>query len=394
VLFILLTNHPVLQAQEKKTPEYYFEKGEGALSKEQYITAQAHFTECLRLNTRFAEAYRLRAVAREYLNEREKALNDYNIYLDLVPGDAEALFSRAMLRFESDQYLLAHKDFLTLLTLPKGDTKTIFFGQEKFNNSNLKIFTAHSSKNDYIYNYLGLTDIKLKRYDAALGWLDSAIKIEPANPTYRINHGLAKLEKKDSNGALIDFKEALRLDPESSLAIHNIAIIKSNSGEINASEQLLSEAIDKNKNMPYPYAARAYHRFLKNDLTGALADYDEVIKIEPSTENYVSRGLVKEKQKDLKSAATDFAKAIELDDKNLKAWVSHGNIMSRLEKWQDAIDDYTVAISHNSRYALAYYNRAIANQSSGKLTSACSDLKMAEKLGIKLDVRVSDKICK
>ncbi|CAN5123581.1 hypothetical protein BH09BAC3_BH09BAC3_30060 [soil metagenome] len=395
ILSFLLLSVATTMAQEKKTPAYYFEKGEVALDKKEYITAQAHFTECLRLDNHFAEAYRLRAITREHLHEMDKALTDYNIYVDLMPEDGDALFSRAILRFDGGQHLLARQDFLKVLTLPKGETKSISIGQEKYNVASLEILSSNSREKDFIFNYLGLIEIKLKRYDKAIAWLDSAIRLGPKVSSFWINRGTARMEKKDNAGALRDFEEALRLDPENSLAIHNIAIVTSQSGESTNSEQMLTEAIEKNKDMPYPRAARAYQRMQKNDLAGALEDYNEVIRIQPKAEeHYINRGTVKEMMKDFDGARKDFSKAIELNNKNEKAWMGHGNLASRLNKWPDAIEDYTVVITLNPKNGAAYYNRALAYKGINKMSHACSDLKAAEKLGLKIDLKLKEKVCK
>ena len=382
------------QESKKRGAAFYFEKGEQSLSKKEYIPAQAHFNECLRLDPRFAEAYRLRGIVREHLGEKAKALTDYNIYVDLKPTDSEALFSRAVLRFDAAQYLLARQDFLLLLTLPPGETNTVYFSQEKYSDSNGKVFTAQGTSKDYLYNYLGLIETKLSRYAIAISWLDSAIKLSPTNASYWINRGTAKLEKMDKTSASADFEEALKLDPENSLAMHNLATLKS-AGESEASEKLLTEAIEKNKNLPYPRAERAYLRLQKNDLKGALEDYNEVIRLEPKQEeNYINRGLVKEKMKNFQGALNDFSKAIELDEKNDKAWLCHGNIMSKLNRWTEAIEDYSVAITLNSEYGLAYYNRSIAYQGAGKMKEACTDLRKSEKSGVKVSGKVKEKICR
>ena len=120
VLLIFCSVTTYGQEKKKPTAAYYFEKGEKSLEKKEYVTAQAHFTECLRLDPYYAEAYRARAIVREHLGEKAKALTDYNIYVDLKPADAEALFSRAVLRFDGGQFLPARQDFYSYSPCPQG----------------------------------------------------------------------------------------------------------------------------------------------------------------------------------------------------------------------------------------------------------------------------------
>ena len=390
-IIVLVT---ITTAQKKLSAEDYYLKGEASLEKREYITAQAHFNECLRVDPHYAEAYRLRGIVREHLGERAKALTDYNIYVDLKPNNPEAIFSRAILRFESAQYNLARQDFLNLLTLPPVETNTVYYRQEKHNTGGTKIFTATNSGKDQIFNYLGLIEMKMNRFAKAISWMDSAIHHAPDNASYWINRGTIRFDHKDYKGADADLEQALKIEPDNSLALHNLATAKSALGETAASEVLLSEAIEKNKDLPFPLAERAYQKLQKNDFKGALEDYDEVVRLAPTEdENYINRGLVKEKMKDFSGAQKDFSKAIELNEKNERAWLCHGNIMSKTKKWETAIEDYTTAIALDPEYGLAYFNRAMANQNVKNPTAACKDLRKSEDLGLRIEASMKTKIC-
>lgn len=395
VLILFLVMPCLAQQATNEKAAALFEKGEIALAEKEYFRAQAHYNECLRLDPRFAEAYRSRGIAREYLGETAKALTDFNIYVDLRPTDSEGLFNRAVLRFDTEQYLLARQDFLHLLTMPAGDTQTVYYIKEKYAGGVSKINTAPTNSKDQLYNFLGLIETHLQRYPAAIAWLDSAIKVAPNIGSYWVNRGVARLERGDKDGAGADYQQALKIDPENSLALHNLAVLKSLTGDDESAEKLLSESIDKNNKLPYPRAERAYQRLLKNDLAGALEDYNEVVRLEPNDPtNYLHRGLVKEKMSDYDGALDDFSKAIGLDEKNPRAWVSRGNMMSRLNHWTEAIEDYTIAISLDEKHGLAFHNRAIGYHHTGKIKEACQDLKTSAQLGIKEAETMAQKICK
>jgi len=373
-----------------------FERGEKALANKEYFKAQAHYTEAVRLDPKYAEAYRSRGIAREYLGESAKALTDYSIYCELKPEDSEGLFNRAVLRFDAKQYLPARHDFLKLLTMPvTTETGTIYYSQEKYGNDPTRISTAQGGMKDRIYNYLGQCETHLKRYPEAIAWLDSAIAKAPGTAPYYVNRGVAKFERGDKAGAAADYETALKYDPDNSLASHNLAHIKSLGGDKDAAEKLLTESIEKNSKLPYPRAERGYQRMLSGDLKGALADYNEVVKLEPNeADNYINRGLVKEKMHDLSGALADFSHAIKLDERNPKAWVCRGNVVSKLNNWKEAIEDYTVAAALDNSYGHAYYNRGIAYQNSGNPAAACADLKTAVKLGVKDAEKIITKVCK
>ncbi|HRI80286.1 MAG TPA: tetratricopeptide repeat protein [Cyclobacteriaceae bacterium] len=285
-------------------------------------------------------------------------------------------------------------DFLNLLTLPAVETNTVYYRQEKHNNGGTKIFTATNAGKDQIFNYLGLTEIKMNRIEKAIAWMDSAIRHAPDNPSYWINRGTMRFDHKDYKGAAADLQQAIKIEPDNSLALHNLATVKAALGETAASETLLTEAIEKNRDLPFPLAERAYQKLQKNDLKGALEDYDEVVKLEPSDEeNYINRGLVKERMKDFSGAMKDFSKAIEINEKNERAWLSHGNIMSKTKKWDTAIEDYSMAVTLDPEYGLAFFNRAMAYQNVKNPIAACKDLRKSEDLGLRIESSLKSKIC-
>jgi len=388
------------QGYSQKPPEkgsqavHFFEEGEQALNEQKYKMALAHFNECLRLDPYYLDAYYSRAIAKEHLGDAKSALTDYNIFLTSKPENAEALFSRAVIRYQQDQFDMARQDFLKLLKLPAGETTTVYFRQDRFGGGTDKIFTAQSNGKATIYNYIGLIDIKNKKYKAAIVSFDSALRHEPKEPNYFVNRGMAWAKLRDTTAAITDYQQALTLDANHSLASHNLAIIKRAKGEIQESESLLNEAIAKNPTQPYPYAERAYYRLTNKDLKGALEDYDKVLLLDKKDEeSYLNRGLVKEKLKDEKGAFADYTEAISLKPDYEKAWLNRANLLVKLNRTAEAIEDYTVAITWYPEYALAYYNRAIAYHKLKKNKEACEDINKSIQLGAKVEQAMATKIC-
>jgi tetratricopeptide (TPR) repeat protein len=374
---------------------FYFEKGEEALTKKSYKTALAHFNECLRLSPYYYEAYYSRALAKEGLGDKQGALTDYNIFLENKPDNKEALFSRAVTRYDYGQWAVAKEDFLKLLSMPSGgETNTVYFQTDQSADGVTKAFTAQNNLKPTILNYLGLIEAKLKNFAGADVYLTTAIELNGNEPDYYLNRGMARLESGDSVKALSDFEKTLVLNPESSLALHNLAIIKKSSAQTPESEVLLTEAIEKNPKLPYPYAERGLLRMKSGNLKDALSDYDEAIKLNATDPDYwLNRGIIKEQLKNLEGALTDYAQVITLKPDHEKGWLNHGNVLVKLNRLNEAIEDYTVAITHYPTYALAHYNRALTYHRQGKKADACKDLETAKKLGAVVDANVMSTIC-
>ena len=387
-----------LQAYSQQEPKsrsaiYYFEKGEDALKSKSYKTALAHFNECLRISPYYMDAYYSRALVRESMGDKQGALTDYNIYLDAKPEDKEALFSRAVGRYNYGQWAVAKEDFQKLLTMPGGETNTVYFQSDQ-SGGVTKAFTAQDNLTPTFLNYLGLIETKLANYKAAEDHFDSAIKLNPNNADFYLNRGLTKLLGGDSVVAKSDFQQALTLNPESSLAKHNLAILTSSSDNSIEKEKLLTEAIESNP-LHYSYAERGSLRMKTRNLTGALTDYSEAIRLNPTEVDYwLNRGIIKEQSNDIKGALLDYKKVLELKPDYEKGWLNHGNASLKLNRLSDAIEDYTIAITYYPEYGLAFYNRALTYHRMGKKELACKDLTSAARYNFVIEPKVIDTICK
>jgi tetratricopeptide (TPR) repeat protein len=342
------------------------------------------------------EAYYSRAIAREGLGDKQGALTDYNIYLETKPEDKEALFSRAVSRYDFGQWAVAKEDLLKLLSLPEGgETNTVYFQTNQSADGFTKAFTAHHDLKPTILNYLGLIETKLNNYYDAIQYFNSAISINTNEPDYFLNRGITKLQAGDSVSAITDFEHTLSLDPESSLARHNLAILKKTSTNSSETENLLTEAIEKNPKLPYSYAERGMIRMKAGNLNGAIEDYNEAIRLDPKDPDYwLNRGLIKEQLNDLPGALADYQQVITLRADYEKGWLNHGNVQVKLKRFNEALEDYTVAITYYPEYGLAYYNRGLTWHRLGKLTEACKDLDQSINFGIKVDAKVMSTICK
>jgi tetratricopeptide (TPR) repeat protein len=75
-------------------------------------------------------------------------------------------------------------------------------------------------------------------------------------------------------------------------------------------------------------------------------------------------------------------------------WLSRGNVLLKLERYHDAIEDYNVALVYRDDYASAYYNRGLAKLKLKRDPEACLDFKRAQDLGMEVDTKLRSKACK
>ena len=380
------------QDKPKKAFEL-FEAAEAAYNENKYAVALEILNECLKHYPGYYEAYTLRGSVKEVLQDNEEALTDYSIYLERYPDHLPTLMSRAILRYKIGFYDQAKEDLFRLLNINPSETNTLFYRQNVSVGDRSPVMSAQSGHKSYIYNYLGLTEAKLKDHRKAIAYYDSALSLNPDEPDYFVNRGLSKEQVNDSTAA-DDYEKALKLNYRHTLARHNLTALKAKQGQTMTFEDRLMETIQEDSTMLYPYLERALQRFEAGYYKGAEEDYTSALEIDArDPEIWLARGLAREKQKDFQGAFSDYTRAIELKEDFFKAWINRGNVLFKLERYSDAIDDFNVALIYQSNYAPAIYNRAMAKARMKNKQGACEDLKLAESLGMEIEAKVRSKVC-
>ena len=167
--------------------------------------------------------------------------------------------------------------------------------------------------------------------------------------TYFIR-GCEKAELGDYNGAIADYTQAIRLNPDYALAYYSRGIAKSR--------------LEKH------YAA--------------IADYDMAIRLKPDDASaYVGRGNAKADLGQHFAAIADYDMAIRLKPDFAFAYYSRGIAKSSLGQHYAAIADYNTAIRLKPDDASAYYIRGIAKARLGQYGKAKLDLRSAWNLADK-----------
>lgn len=381
-----------LQAQTRRE-EKLLEFGQQKAKEGKWIEAIDYFNQCLNTNPTLVEGYLLRANANEKLNKLSEALTDYSIAIEIDPQNAEANLSRGIIGYKLKRYDLALGDFRKLRSISTQGTNTVYFKQSNSEGFD-KIFTVQSGIQDMVHNYLGLIEMQLGHYEKCILHFDSAIAINLRMPDYFSHRGLAYLELGNNEKASSDFNQALIIDPTHSASKNNLSLIKRKEGNIEESERLLNEAKMQNNKVPNHYSDLALLQMESNRFYEAVLNFDSAIATSPTDgELFISRGLAKEKIKDLDGAMKDYETALAIDAEWPKAWFVQGNIFFKKGQWQEALENYTAAIAFDEDYALAYYNRAIVHFKMGQKAKACSDLKTSEVKGMKVDGKMIAKFC-
>jgi Flp pilus assembly protein TadD len=120
------------------------------------------------------------------------------------------------------------------------------------------------------------------------------------------NQGKEKANQKNYKGAIEEFNQALRINP----------------------------------NYENSYVSRGFCRFSLGDTQGAIQDYNQAIRLNPShAKAYYNRGLARRKLEDKQGAIQDYTEAIQLNPHHGKAYNNRGLIRAVLGDKQAAAED-------------------------------------------------------
>ena len=162
------------------------------------------------------------------------------------------------------------------------------------------------------------------------------------------NQGVEKARHKDWNGAITDYSEAIRLNPNHAIAYYNRGLAYGQLGEYQKALTDHTEAIRLNPSYAdaYNYRGNTYN-WLKESQK-AIADFDQALRLNPNHAiAYFNRGLAYGQLGKYQKALADYTEAIRLNPKLADAYNKRGDTYYWLKKYQKALTDYEQAIRLN-----------------------------------------------
>jgi tetratricopeptide (TPR) repeat protein len=107
---------------------------------------------------------------------------------------------------------------------------------------------------------------------------------------------------------------------------------------------------------------------------GAMSQHDEVA-------THVNRGILRLRRSQVDGAIADFDEAMRIDPRQPEAYLNKGAALIQLNNPTEAVRLFTVAIDyHTSRPEIAYFGRAIAHETLGNVRAAYDDYRVASQL--------------
>jgi tetratricopeptide (TPR) repeat protein len=198
-------------------------------------------------------------------------------------------------------------------------------------------------------------------YDTALLEFTEAIRLNPHYAEAHYERGRVYHKQEDDDKAAASYTEAIRLNPRYAEAYNERGNAYRKKKDYDKAIADCTQAIRLNPQFAEAYNDRgaAYHS--KKDNDRAIAGYNEAIRLNPQyAEAYANRGVFYNEQKDYDKAMADFNEAIRLDPQSAYAYYSRGNAYYKQKDYDRAAADFNEAIRLNPKSVGAYNNRGFA----------------------------------
>lgn len=276
-----------------------------------------------------AAAYNLRAIAFKALNNRrhadsERAIADATEAIRLDPKYARAYRTRGSLFVDQRDYAKAIRDGDEAIRLDSKDAAAYVM-----------------RGNAYFY----LNDAARAARDFA-----DALRLNPKNADAILGRGDLALDRLDFTSALRDYDEVIRLDPNDSTAFVHRGALYRQSRDIARAVRDFDEAIRLDPTDATAFNNRGNAYFDQRDFVRAMRDYGEAIRLDPKYgAPYNNRGNVHHEQGDFAQAIRDYDQAIRLNPNDADAYRNRGNSYQALGNTARADADFAKARALESR---------------------------------------------
>jgi len=173
-----------------------YDRGVVFFNRSDWDSAIREFTEAIRLDPNYTDAYNNRGIACANKNDYNSAIVNFTQVIRLNPNYAIAYYNRGLAYHNQNDYNRAIADYSEAIRI--------------------------NSNNADAYYSRGIAYHNKHDYDRAIVDYNVAIRINPNNADYYLGRGNAYNRKQDYYSAIMDYEAALRIDPNHANARNNL----------------------------------------------------------------------------------------------------------------------------------------------------------------------------
>jgi tetratricopeptide (TPR) repeat protein len=132
----------------------------------------------------------------------------------------------------------------------------------------------------------------------------------------------------------------------------------------------------------------------QGNMSKSLMSYNSALALDSSySKALFNRSFTWKMMGDFSSAMQDATLIVQIDPESPEYWNLKGNLHLLYADYYEAISCYDRAISLNSEYPEAFFNRGLAHLLSYSPGRGCDDLQVSERLGYKRAEKVINSFC-
>jgi len=311
----------------------YVERGRICEKQGDIDNAFANYTEAIRLDPNYADAYCCRSSV--YRGNPDGAISDCNEAIRLEPNYTGAYFCRGCAYEEKGDPDRAIADYSSAIRIDPSYALAYWARGNVYKDKGdlNKAISDYNTTLRFDPNYAPAYISRANAYDG-VGNLDKAImdynealRLKPNSSKYCMLRGIMHERNGDMNSALADYNDAIRLDPNNAGAYCCRGMFYRSNNNLDKAIADYTKAIILDPNEASAYDRRGWAYISKNDPYNACADFDHAIELEPNRESaYHGRGACHAHLGHIQEAIYDFEKLLSLTNNSNIAAEAHGAI--------------------------------------------------------------------
>ncbi len=254
----------------------------------------------------------------------------------------------------------------------------------------LEIIQANPNFADAYFN-LAQVFVRLNDLTNASVYLRKVIEMKPEEEKYSralknlvqqyLRDGESLRQRRNNEGAIEKYKQALDLDPNEFLAYYLSGLAYFDLKNYEAARKAIDKGLEINPEHAKSYLVLGQIQEKTNDKAAALASYEKAVTIDPTYEAGWDRiGVLYYSQKEYDKSITAYQKLIEIKPDNPRNYEKLGQIYIDMNNFKEAIVNLEKVIQKDDKNLKAWLRLAQAYNSQGD----CAQAKAAAESALKV----------
>ena len=161
----------------------------------------------------------------------------------------------------------------------------------------------------------------------------------------------------------------------------NRGLQRSRQGDLRGAIEDFNQAIRVNPNYLPAYQARGNLLSSQGNQQGAIADYNQALRLQNTyAPAYIGRASAHSAMGNQEAAIDDYSRALKLNNRYVQAYIGRGAAYAALLDFNRALNDFNQALGQDPNNPAAYYNRGSVLALRGDRTNAIGDFQQAAEL--------------